>query len=461
MLNSIRVRLTLWYSLVFGGLLLIFSIYIYSSIAADTYFRFDFSLLRTAQTMATYFSEFKAHGAVEEANETIESLKEGNESAALFRDNQLLAATDKGISDAIVSTKILDSPSFADELKPAFATEKQLNKRLVVMPFQIENVNYTVAVLEPLDKLDGQIRHTRNLFLIGFPITLLLATVGGFLLVRKSLAPMVVISNQAKHISAKNLSERLEVVNPDDELGRLTIVFNELLSRLDVSFRVMREFMADASHELRTPLTIIHGEAEVSLARTCTVAEYEQSLDIICNQSKRMTRIVGDLLSLARADAGADQHLRMEEVYLNDLVEECCRSSLPLAHAKNIYLSYEAGDDLLFFGNEELLRRMIVNLVENAIRYTSGGGTVAVKLFSEPANARLVVSDTGIGIPPEYVGRIFDRFYRVEDSLKRVSVGGNGLGLSIVKLAAEYHQGTVGVVSEINQGSVFTVSLPL
>ena len=454
-INSLRVRLTLWYVLIFGVLLLAFSIYIYSSVAADMHQRFDFALLRTAQAMATYYSEFNRGGSVEEAGETIQSLKEGRESAALFRGKQLLAATDDGILSAFDSTDIFDES--VSTRQTAFATDKNFNKRLVVMPFQSGGINYTVAVLEPLDKLDGQIRHTRNLILVGFPVALLLAIIGGFLLVRKSLAPMVVISNQAEHISAQNLGERLEVVNPNDELGQMTEVFNRLLSRLDASFRVMREFMADASHELRTPLTIIHGEAEVSLSRGGTAEEYEQSLKIICDQSKRMTRIVGDLLALARADAG-ERQLKMEEIYLNDLVEECCRFAVPLAQPKNISLNYDTGEDVLFFGNEELLRRMIVNLIENAVRYTSDGGTVTVKLISEKSIARLTVADTGIGIPPDCVGRVFDRFYRVDDLQKRTN--GNGLGLSIVKLAAESHHGSVAVASELGRGSVFTVSLP-
>jgi heavy metal sensor kinase len=270
---------------------------------------------------------------------------------------------------------------------------------------------------------------------------------------------MVTISAQAEHISAKNLNERLEVANKDDELGRLAGVFNDLLSRLDSSFRIMREFMADASHELRTPLTIIHGEAQVSLSHEHTASEYKQSLGIIRQQAKRMALIVSDLLSLARADAG-EQRLRLEELYLNDMVQESCQTAQALAGPKGIRLTYEGGEDILLLGNEELLRRMIVNLLDNAIHYTPAGGTVSVKLTCQNSDARLVVADTGIGIPPECTSRLFDRFYRVDDSRARVN-GGSGLGLSIVKLAAESHRGSVDVVSEPNHGSTFTVSLPL
>jgi heavy metal sensor kinase len=295
--------------------------------------------------------------------------------------------------------------------------------------------------------------------LFGFSAVLLLAAAGGFVLAQKSLKPMVTISGQAERISAKNLNERLKVRNPDDELGRLARVFNALLSRLDTSFRVMREFMADASHELRTPLTIIHGEAQVSLSKNHSENEYRESLTIIQDQAKRMAGIVSDMLALARADAG-EQHLSMEDLYLNDLVVESCHAAQALATQKCIQLTCEPSEDLVFHGNEELLRRMIVNLVDNAIRYTSAGGSVSVKLDCEPALTRFVVSDTGIGIPPECVERVFDRFYRVGDPRTRTN-GGSGLGLSIVKLAAESHRGSVDVISEPGHGSTFTVTLSL
>ncbi len=458
MFRSIRVRLTLWYLLVFGILLFAFSAYIYSIVSRQMHKRFDASVLREAQEMANYFGEFSERKNEQAgAHETVLELREGRESAAIFREGQLLAANDEDVKTAVAATKILDQ--LAASNAPVYLTDAKADRRLVAMPFELEKVHYAVTIFEPVDKLEGEIRNIRNLILIGFPAALLLAAGGGSLLARKSLAPMVSISDQAEHIGARTLNERLKVTNPADELGRLAGVFNALLSRLDTSFRVMREFMADASHELRTPLTIIHGEAEVSLAHDQTQAEYRKSLSIIRDQSKRMARIVSDMLALARADAG-DQNLRLEELYLNDLVTECCQAAQALAGPNDIRLTCDAKDDVLFLGNEELLRRMVVNLVDNAIRYTSSGGLVSVTLNAEDSTARLVVSDTGIGIPPDSMGRVFDRFYRVNDSRVRPN-GGSGLGLSIVKLAAESHAGTVQVESKPNQGTIFTVEMPL
>jgi heavy metal sensor kinase len=458
MFSSIRVRLTLWYLLVFGSLIIAFSVYIYYSVSKDMHKRFDAALLRTSQSMANYFSEFGDRDNIEDqAKKTIRQLKEGRESAGIFREGKLLAANNEDVAAAVSSTGILSS--FESDPRPAFATEPKLNKRIVVLPFRRGGVNYMIAVFEPLDKLEGEIGHIHKLFLFGLSTALLLAAVGGSLLAQKSLGPMVSISEQAENISARNLSERLKVTNPEDELGRLARVFNALLSRLDASFRVMREFMADASHELRTPLTIIHGEAQVSLSRSHTESEYRQSLGIIGDQAKRLANIVSDMFMLARADAGG-QKLSMEDLYLNDLVAESCNAAQALAAPKGIRLHCEVSEDLLFHGNQELLRRMIVNLVDNAIRYTPEGGSISVKLTSDPTHAHLVVADTGIGIPAECLDRVFDRFYRVGEARTRAN-GGSGLGLSIVKLAAESHRGSVDLVSKPGQGSTFTVTLVL
>jgi heavy metal sensor kinase len=328
----------------------------------------------------------------------------------------------------------------------------------VALSVPLDGVNYEIVIVEPLEALLGQLARVRRIIFVGLPAALLLAACGGFMLVRKSLQPVVVISEQAAHIGASNLDERLKITNPKDELGKLAGVFNDLLSRLETSFRVMREFMADASHELRTPLAIIHGESEVSLSQDGT-ADYQGSLRVINKQTKRMARIVSDMLALARADAG-QQQLLVEELYLNDLVEDCCRAAQALAVPKGIHLTFEGSEDISFRGNEELLKRMAVNLLDNAVHYTPSGGSVTVKLAREGARVRLIVSDTGIGIPPECVDRVFDRFFRVDESRTRAD-GGSGLGLSIVKLAAESHQGSVHLISQVGRGSTFTISLPL
>jgi heavy metal sensor kinase len=455
MFSSIKLRLTLWYVTVFGVLLIAFSMYLYSSVAGDLRMQFDVSLQRIAYAMTTYFTEFSERkNIIGGAKETVREVGIGHLSSAIYHDGQLLAIAGP---DKIPAAWAQEVSKLRTGDAAIFLTQAD-SRRLVALPCQIAGENYVVAVVEPLDQLNRQLQRIRNIVFVALPAALILAAAGGFLLAHYSLQPVVTISKQAEHIGARNLHERLRITS-HDELGRLATVINALLSRLDHSFRIMREFMADAAHELRTPLAIIQGEADVSLSRPRTAEEYRESIGVMRGNCKRLVHIVSDMLALARADTG-EQPLQLEELYLNDLVEGCCRSAQPLARAQGVNLNYDSNGDIPFFGDEELLKRMTVNLIDNAIRYTPAGGSVSVKVDREDIAARLLVSDTGIGIPGDSLNRVFDRFYRVAKSRARAD-GGSGLGLSIVKLAAEAHRGSVEVASELGAGSTFTVFLPL
>jgi signal transduction histidine kinase len=219
----------------------------------------------------------------------------------------------------------------------------------------------------------------------------------------------------------------------------------------------MRRFVADASHELRTPLAVIRGEADVALDHDRNSAEYKESLAIIQDEARRLTRLIDDLLNLARADAG-HVNLRVEEFYLNDLLAECCRSVQSAATAKSIDVICQSPGDVAYRGDPELLRRMVLNLLDNAIRYTPPGGKVSASLEAANGNLRLQVADTGVGIPPEAAPHIFERFYRGDQARSRQN-GGFGLGLSIVKWIADSHRGTVELSSHPGAGTTFTVLL--
>jgi heavy metal sensor kinase len=264
---------------------------------------------------------------------------------------------------------------------------------------------------------------------------------------------------QARRITHSNLDTRLDAgAAAAEELAVLSSSFNELLSRLDQSFDHMRRFVADASHELRTPISIIRGEADVALAHERGAAEYKQALALVLDESRRLSRLVDDLLNLARADAGRVK-LRVEEFYLNDLLAECCRSAQTLAGPRGIALQCSPHDDLAFRGDEELVRRMVMNLIDNAIRYTPAGGNVTVSLDSRGGGIAIRVADTGTGIAPGIVPHVFERFYRGDKARSRQD-GGFGLGLAIVKWVAESHNGKVDLSSTPGAGSTFTVTLP-
>jgi signal transduction histidine kinase len=216
--------------------------------------------------------------------------------------------------------------------------------------------------------------------------------------------------------------------------------------------------VADASHELRTPIAIIRGEADVALSHERTPAEYRESLGIVLDEARRLSRLVDDLLNLARADAGHVK-LRIEEFYFNDLIGECCRSVQALAAARSIELECHAGEDVAFRGDQGLLRRLVINLLDNAIRYTPRGGKVSASLEADGPRLRIAVSDTGLGIAPEATQHIFDRFYRADRGRSRED-GGFGLGLAIVKWIAESHRGAIDLTSRPGAGSTFTITLP-
>jgi heavy metal sensor kinase len=266
------------------------------------------------------------------------------------------------------------------------------------------------------------------------------------------------MADQARRITGSNLDTRIQVEHAAEELAVLVTSFNELLSRLDTSFETMRRFVADASHELRTPLSVIRGEADVALSKDRAGGEYRESLGIVLDESRRLSRLVDDLLNLARADAG---HVRLQthDFYLNELLSECCRSVQGLAAARHLTLECLTGGDVQFTGDEQLLRRLLINLLDNAIRYTPAGGRVTASLDAGPANVTLRVADTGIGIAPADSARVFERFYRAGEARSRQD-GGFGLGLAIVKWIADSHRGTVECNSQFGSGSCFAVTLP-
>ena len=314
-------------------------------------------------------------------------------------------------------------------------------------------------VAESLGEVDEDLARLRHNFYAGVPLSLLLAALGGYFLARKSLAPIALMNRQTERITAENLSARLDVANPRDELGRLARTINELLARLDTAFNEQQRFVADASHELRTPVAVIRSETEVALEHERSTADYKDALALIKDEAERLTRIVEDLFMLLRGAGGA-RAATSERFYLNDLIAECTRSAVVLATRKSITLKVGPLPELTLTGDEEALKRMLLNLLDNAVKYTPAGGRVNVSLTTHDHAAQVVVTDTGIGIPPEDQAHVFDRFYRVDRARTRAA-GGAGLGLAIARHIVAAHGGTLAVNSAPGRGSSFIVTLPL
>jgi heavy metal sensor kinase len=449
--NSFRLQLTAWYVLFFTLLLGGFSAFLYFLLARNLGARVDNSVASSIDTVSTLLAaeldelNGNSHAA---AGEIVQELRLPSAYVAIYEDGRLL--------DCAAPLRNLVLPLAPGVSALPFGAH---GARMAVRPYRWKARNFTIAVVEPFDAAATQLDELRRVLYIAMPLAILIAGLGGYLLASKSIAPLNSIAGQAEAITDRNLHTRLDARGARLEFARLAAVFNELLSRLDLSFERMRDFMADASHELRTPLSIIRGEAEVALSHVRQPAEYRESLAIIQDEASRLTRLVDDLLNLARADSGHDR-LQPEELYLNDLVEECCRPAQAQARQKGVRLVTSVNSDVPFRGDARLLRRLVANLLDNAIRYTPADGQVSVRLESAETDIRIVVADTGIGIPAESLDKIFERFYRVDKSRSRAE-GGFGLGLSIVKWITEAHDGRIEVVSKPGEGSVFTVLLPM
>ncbi|MEP6848065.1 MAG: ATP-binding protein [Acidobacteriota bacterium] len=316
---------------------------------------------------------------------------------------------------------------------------------------------YLFAVHSLTDRLALESR-LRNSVFAAVPVALLLAGLGGYILARRSFRPIRDMSVRASLITSQNLHERLPVVNEKDELGKLATVFNEVLDRLDKSFEQQRRFMADASHELRTPLAIVRGESEVALSKSTRLAtEYQESLAIVHDESKRLTRIVDDLFTLARADAG-NFTIYFSEVYFDEIAAECVRSVRTLAEKKKIQIVFSA-EETPFRGDESLLRRLLLNLLDNAVKYNNHEGSITVEIKD-----RLVsIANTGPEIPIYQKDKIFERFFRADAARTRggeSSTSGAGLGLSISKWIAELHGTKLELTKSEHGKNTFCILLP-
>ena len=332
--------------------------------------------------------------------------------------------------------------------------------RILTMPVMESNrVVNLIQVGMSLQSMD----ETRLRFLLimagVLPLGLVLAASGGWLLAHRALQPVDRMTAAARRISAEHLSQRLEETGTGDELDNLAKTLNQMLSRLDSAFTQIRRFSADASHELQTPLTILKGELEVVLRSTRTPGEYQATLESALEEVDRITRLVEGLMLLARAEAGV---LRMDrqELDLGQVLEEVYLRLKPLADSRAIELRLGSIEPIGIRGDRDLLQRMTSNLVDNAIKYTAAEGRVTLELKREGSRAFILVSDTGIGVPAEERGHIFQAFYRTSQA-RCLAEQGTGLGLAIAQSIAAAHGGAIEVENVAGGGSSFRVQIPI
>ena len=318
---------------------------------------------------------------------------------------------------------------------------------------------YIVEVGVSTERTESTLSQVLLLLIIGLPIAVGIAVTGGFVLVRRALKPVDGIARKAEEITQLNLSERLPVMRSGDELERLSISLNLMISRLEDAIQTSKRFVADASHELRTPLTVLRGELE-SLAQDAQLrAETRESLGSMLEEVDRLAEIVESLLALSKLDAG-DTSAERVKFDLGELVTTTAEQMSLLAEDKNITVTCEAAQQVMVEGDRARMKQVVVNLLDNAIKYTPNGGRVLLGISRTAHEAILEVADNGMGIPADALAHLFKRFFRVDDSRSR-NQGGAGLGLSIVKSICNAHGAAVEVTSTPGEGSRFRVRQPL
>ncbi len=330
----------------------------------------------------------------------------------------------------------------------ALARDVELKGRQlrVVLAFSSEEIDHTLKLLGAL-------------LIVFVPAFVLCGALGGRWLSRRALQPVADITRRAHAIGLGNLSERLPVPETNDEIQRLAETWNDMLARLDLAVLRISQFTADASHELRTPIAVVRLAAENALRKTRSEPDYRAALERIKLQSEQMTRLVEDLLFLARADV-AGRAVPLASVDLAELARDAALDIRSLAVQKSVTLQTEIPDDSApVWGDGPALRRLIVILLDNAVKYTPEGGSVSVRISEADSKFALTIQDTGIGIPEDVQSRVFERFFRADPSRNKES-GGHGLGLALAQAIAHQHGTRIQVSSQLGAGSTFTVSFP-
>jgi signal transduction histidine kinase len=328
--------------------------------------------------------------------------------------------------------------------------------RIMVSPLYLTDQVILLEVGQSLNFVDATMSQVRWALLASILLALILAVISGGALVRRALSPVSQIARTARSIEASSdLRRRVAYGGPPDEIGDLATTFDHMIEHLDRVFQSQRDFVADASHELRGPLTVIRGNVDL-LQRNLSAEDRSESVRVIHQETARMVKIVDDLLLLAEVQSS--QPAQKQKVALKEIVLEELSRARTLAGRRKIVVGRQ--ENLIVTGDAQRLKQLLANLVDNAIKYTSEQDTITLSLFKDCEYACLEVADTGIGIAPEHLPQLFDRFYRVDKARSKGS-GGTGLGLAIVKGIAEQHGGGVNATSELGKGSIFSAWLKL
>jgi heavy metal sensor kinase len=312
-----------------------------------------------------------------------------------------------------------------------------------------------IQVIENLDSIAATLNSLLRIFLVSLPVLLFISGLSGYILAARALTPIDQIIHKAQNISANDLSARLNLSGPDDEVRRLAATLDQMLGRLEDAFQRERQFTADASHELRTPLTATRAILNVVRNQPRSVGEYEKALDDIAEETDRLHALTEDLLFIARGDV--QKSSITERVNLSELLRDVCESLQPLVESKGLSLEWTIQEGLSLMGDSDALIRLFSNLIDNAVKYSDAGKISVGADLEGDHRACIVIADTGRGIPAHHLPNIFQRFYRADPSR---STPGSGLGLAIAQEIVSAHQGTIQVTSQVGVGTKFIIDFP-
>lgn len=463
--RSIRFRLTVWYAGLLAGLLVLFGASVYVGLGHYLKRTLTDSLTKEARQIGeTLLINISLSGEAYVVDEIKEHLAP--------EINGVLVRVTRADGSTLYASGVPRDGSFdPGNVAAARGDLTQASSRVEHLPGGAELIicavpftsrdgsRFLIEAGAPLKQSESVLHGLLLTFAVGLPLVVAVAIAGGYVLMRRALAPVGEITRTAEQLTSRNLSERLPEARTGDELEALSTALNRMIARIEHSFRHVNRFSADASHELRTPLTVLRGELEAIAQRPNLPLDVRETIGSALEETERLSKIVESLLAISRLDAG-EALMTRERFDLAELVNGTADQMRLLAEDKQIALKCDAPGRVEVEGDPHRLKQIVVNLVDNAIKYTGEGGKVEISVGAVNGNAVLEVSDSGAGIPTEAIPHVFERFYRVDKARSR-QMGGAGLGLSIVKSICAAHQGRVSVESSEGKGSRFTVELPL
>lgn len=461
LLRHVRTRLTLWYVAILAGVLLIYGAGTGAVVLLELRAQLDHLAIEDLQTVEGFFrfgsdgklglrDDYRYHPYPAETQQRFLEVR-AEDGTLLYKD--------EGLAGRVLGGKPEPGEGVNAYSRRSIRLTDGTRVRLISKLHTIGTHPVVIRVgfsEEPMWQSFWQLVIG---LLVGLPLALGLAAFGGYYVARRALSPVERMARRAQEISAERLGARIDVENPDDELGLLAQAFNETLSRLEHSFEQLKRFTSDASHELRTPLTAIRSVGEVGLQQEGGSEYHREVIGSMLEEAGRLSRLVESLLTMARADAGQIQ-LNRRTVRVLSFVEETCSVLDVLLEERSQELSIEGNREVSAEADPLVLRQILINLLDNAIKYSPAGGRIQIRVLSSGLPEVVIeVEDGGPGIPAEHRDRVFDRFYRIDEGRSR-DAGGAGLGLAIARWGADAHGGRLELKDAPETGSIFRIVLP-